>query len=117
MMLEIKALLLIEKRRKLSKPLLSITPPVTLGLKMSRTFWRNAGYFPAAERKSTRRGRLLSFPIRFTRDYFATPKNCTKESMSQSSQRKFLIKSKKFGSREDDRTTKQRMSHKIFADF
>src|SRR3989338_9094437 len=96
MMLEIKALLLIERKRKLSKPFLNFTPPATLGWKMSRIFWRNAGYFLAAERESTRRGRLLSFPILFTRDYFATPKNCTRASMSQSSQRKFLIKSKKF---------------------
>ncbi len=59
-------------------------------------FLAQRGYSPAAERKSTRRERLLSFQIHFTLDYFATPKNCTRASTSQSSQRKFLIKSKKF---------------------
>jgi hypothetical protein len=54
------------------------------------------GYNPAAERESTRRGRLLSFPILFTRDYSNMAVNFTRANTSQSSQRKFLIKSKKF---------------------
>src|SRR3989344_4082000 len=95
-MCEPKALSWIERKRKLSKQFLNFTPKATLGLKMSRTFWRNAEYFPAAERESTRRGRLLSFPIRFTLGYSNMAVSSTRESTSQSSQRNFLIRRKKF---------------------
>ena len=84
-----------ERKQKLLKRCLSITPPATLGWKIYRTFWRNAGLCPAAEKESTRRGRLLSFPIPFTLGYFATEAKSTRASTSQSSQRNFLIRRKK----------------------
>jgi hypothetical protein len=46
--------------------------------------------------KSTRRGRLLFFPIRFILGYSATLASYTKENTSQSSQRNFLIRRKRF---------------------
>src|SRR3989338_2906231 len=74
-----------ERKRKLSKQFLNFTPRAMLGLKMSRTFWRNAGYSPVAERESTKRGQLLSFPTLFILDYSNMAVNCTKASTSQSS--------------------------------
>ena len=57
----------------------------------------------------------LSFPTRSTLDYSNMAANSTKENTSQSSQRKFLITSKMFWSKEDGRTTKLNMNHKIIA--
>src|SRR3990172_6692077 len=104
-----------ERKQKLSKLLLSITPPATLGLKMSQTFWRNAGLCPAAERESTRRGRLLSFPILSTPDYSNMAVNFTKESTSQSSQRNFLIRRKRSYANEENQDINKRTNRKRFA--
>src|SRR3990167_4883765 len=104
----------IERKRKLSKPLLSFTPRATLGWKMSRTFWRNAGLCPAAERESTRRGRLLSFQTLFTLDYSNMAVNSTKGNTSQSSQRNFLIRRKRFYANAASHATNKRTNLKHF---
>src|SRR3989344_7462502 len=110
-----KVLSLTARNRKLSKQFLNFTPRATLGLKMSRIFWRNAGLCPAAERESTRRGRLLSFLIRSTLAYSNMAANFTKESTSQSSQRNFLIRCKRYWRNGANHAINRKMNLKHFA--
>src|SRR3989344_5971257 len=109
-----KVLSLTARNRKLSKQFLNFTPRATLGLKMSRIFWRNAGLCPAAERESTRRGRLLSFPTHSIRDYSNMAVNSTKENTSQSSQRNFLIRRKRSYANEENQDINKRTNRKRF---
>ncbi|OGN16615.1 MAG: hypothetical protein A3C81_02515 [Candidatus Yanofskybacteria bacterium RIFCSPHIGHO2_02_FULL_46_19] len=62
---------------------------------MFPTFWRKTKSFQEVERESILQERLLFYKIHFTLGYFAMRAKYMKASTSQSSQRNFLIKSKK----------------------
>lgn len=93
---EQKRLLWIERRQKLSKPLLNFTRKIILILKIYLTFWRKKGFCEEAEKFGTKTEQNIFSLIPFTTDIFVTPKKFMKASTSQSSQRNFLIKFKKF---------------------
>src|SRR3989338_400478 len=108
-------LLLTARKLGLFAKHLSCTPRVIRGWRISQTFWRNAGLCPVAERESTRRERLLSFPIRSTLDYSNIVVNSTRENTSQSSQRNFLIRRKRFYASVESRGINRKMNRKHFA--
>src|SRR3989344_9188454 len=70
---------------------LSCTPRMEVASKTSQTFWRNPVSILGTASGSTETELLLSFPIRFTTDTFAMVAKSTKESTSQSSQKKIFL--------------------------
>src|SRR3989338_7393139 len=74
---------------------LSYTHKMVHDLRTFQIFWRNMVLPRVAARNCTETEFLLSSPIRFTTDTLDIRVKFTKVSTSQSSQRKFLIKSKR----------------------
>ncbi|PIP26172.1 MAG: hypothetical protein COX31_03740 [Candidatus Moranbacteria bacterium CG23_combo_of_CG06-09_8_20_14_all_40_16] len=93
---EQKRLLWTERKQKLSNKLLNSTRKIIPALKTYLTFWRKKGFCEEAEKFGIKTGQNIFSLIPFTTDIFAMPKKFMKVSTSQSSQRNFLIKSKKF---------------------
>src|SRR3989338_1738899 len=95
---------------------LSCTQKMEVGWKTSQTFWRNPVFILGTASDSTETELLLSFPIHSTTDISAIAVKFTRASTSQSSQRKFLIRRRKYSNSEADRTTSRKMNHKRFVD-
>src|SRR3989344_8342064 len=83
------------------------------GWRILLTFWRNPASTQKTASGSTETEFLLSFPIRFTTDTFAMAVKSTRANTSQSSQRKFLIKSKKFYGKEESRRLKRKCQSRL----
>lgn len=94
--------------------LLNSTLKMILALKIFLTFWRKTAFILPAASESNETEFPLSFPIRSTLGYFAMLAKFTKANTSQSSQRKFLTRFRKFWGREADHTTKLKTNRKRF---
>src|SRR3989338_4920832 len=96
MILVLKRLRWKRKKRKYCAWLLNDTRKAISDWKTSQPFWRRTEYPRVLERESQKPECLSFCPIRSISDFSTTQKNCTKENTSQSFQRNFLTKHKKY---------------------
>ena len=91
-----KSIVVDKKRSVIIRKAFTLYAKMEVVLKTSQTFWRNPVSILGTASDSTETELLLSFPIRFTMDTFAMAAKSTRASTSQSSQRKFLTRRRKY---------------------